>query len=131
MKLVLDTNAYSDLMRGRRGVQNDVRNADLVILPATVVGELFQGFLGGRKNEENRRQLREFLKSSAVEFNPTDESVCDRYALVLDQLRRKGRPVPTNDIWIAAHALAAGGVLLSSDHHFAFIDGLSWHRPSS
>lgn len=130
MKLVLDTNAYSDFMRGDPVVQEHVSHADLIIVPATVVGELLHGFLGGHKREENRQQLQKFLESPVVEFIPTDETVCDRYALVLDQLKRKGRPIPTNDIWIAAHTLACGGQLLSSDQHFRNVDGLSWCCPS-
>ena len=131
MKLVIDTNAYSDFMHGHPAVKNHVSQADVIVLPAPVVGELIYGFLGGRKEEENRQQLRRFLRSPVVEFNPTDETVCDRYGLALDQLRRKGHPIPTNDIWIAAHALASGGQLLSSDQHFRFVDGLSWCCPSN
>ena len=130
MKLVIDTNAYSDFMRGDSAIREHVSRADQIVVPAPVVGELLHGFLGGRKREENRQQLRKFLESPVVEFNPTDKTVCDRYALVLDQLRRKGRPIPTNDIWIAAHTLATGGQLLSSDQHFRFIDGLSWCFPT-
>lgn len=130
MKLVLETNAYSDFMRGDRTVQEHVSHADRIVVPPTVIGELLCGFIGGRKREENRQQFRKFLESPVVEFTPTDESVCDRYALLLDQLRRKGRPIPTNNIWIAAHALACGGELLSSDQHFRFVGGLSWLRPA-
>ncbi len=41
----------------------------------------------------------------------------------------EGRPIPTNDIWIAAHAMEAGADLVSSDRHFGEIDGLGWQMP--
>ena len=41
-------------------------------------------------------------------------------------LRRKGRPIPTNDIWIAAHAMESGADLVSADRHFEEVDGLAW-----
>ena len=48
----------------------------------------------------------------------------DSYALVYACLRRKGQPIPTNDLWIAATALEHGTALLSLDAHFAHVDGL-------
>jgi predicted nucleic acid-binding protein len=126
VKLVLDTNAYSGLMRGSEGVVRHIRSADHLYLPAPVLGELLFGFRGGVRLQQNREQLQRFLSSSKVEFVPTDQTVCDRYALILHQLKKKGHPIPTNDIWVAAHALALGSDLLSADQHFSVVDGLSW-----
>jgi len=129
MRLVLDTSAYTALMRGQPEVVRHVRSAERVFLPATVVGELLFGFRGGARFSENQVQLARFLASPYVEFSPTDVAVCERYALVMHRLKRKGRPIPTNDVWIAAHALALGADLLSSDRHFSAVDGLIWREP--
>lgn len=129
MKLVLDTNAYTGFLRGDEKVIHVVRQAEHLYLPATVVGELLFGFRGGNRYEENVDQLRRFLDSPLVDFSETNQTVCHRYALVLQQLRSKGRPIPTNDVWIAAHALALGADLLSWDQHFSLIEGLSWIGP--
>ncbi|HIG29950.1 MAG TPA: type II toxin-antitoxin system VapC family toxin [Verrucomicrobiales bacterium] len=129
MKLVLDTNAYSGLMRGQAEIVCHVRSADQIYLPAPVVGELLFGFRRGNRLQQNKQQLQQFVNAPSVMFVPTDKEVCDRYALVLHQLKSKGSPIPTNNIWIAAHTLALGADLLSSDHHFAAIDGLSWIEP--
>ena len=51
-------------------------------------------------------------------------TTADRYARIAASLRAKGRPIPANDIWIAAHALEAGADLVSYDRHFDQIDGL-------
>lgn len=129
MKLALDTNAYTGLMRGNGAVIRAVRQAEHLYLPATVVGELLFGFRGGSRYKENVDQLRRFLESPMVDFAETNQTVCQRYALVLHQLRTKGRPIPANDVWIAAHALALGADLLSQDQHFSMVDGLSWINP--
>ena len=129
MKVILDTNAYSAWKRGDQTVVELVRKSEWLHFSPIVVGELLFGFRGGARYHENREQLKQFLGASPVEFVPMDQTVCDRYALVLQQLRAKGRSIPTNDIWIAAHTLALGADLLSFDQHFAAIDGLSWLSP--
>jgi len=125
MKLMLDTSAYSGLMRGDARIAQAVREAEKLIVPATVLGELLYGFRMGKRAGQNKQQLRDFLNSPYVTFKTADEPVCERYALVMQQLREKGRPIPSNDVWIAAHALAEGADLLTLDAHFEDIDGLS------
>lgn len=131
MNLVLDTCAYSGLMRGDPRFSKAVRAAESLVLPATVLGELLYGFRLGSRNRENREQLDSFLSSSFVSFKPVNQVVCERYALIMQQLRAKGRPIPSNDVWIAAHTLALGAELLSSDQHFSGIDGLSLYEIES
>ena len=126
MKLVLDTNAYSALMRNDPAIMEFARSATALFLPAPVLGEILFGINAGSRAQNNKQKLRRFLSAPFVHFAATDETVCERYALIAHQLRRKGRPIPTNDIWIAAHALALGADLLSQDQHFSHIDGLSW-----
>ena len=55
---------------------------------------------------------------------PATAQTADSYALVYSSLRRKGRPIPTNDLWIAASALEPGAALLTRDTHFGHVDGL-------
>jgi len=129
VRLVLNTNAYSGLMRGQEAVVRPVRSAGRIYVPAPVVGELLFGFRGSARFQQNREQLQRFLRAAPVEFVPTDQTVCDRYGLILHQLRAKGQPIATNDIWVAAHTLALGADLLSGDQHFGAVDCLSWISP--
>lgn len=128
MKLALDTNAYTALMRGREEVAERVRGAGRVLVSAVVVGELLYGFFHGSRREENLRQLDAFLDSPFVELLPVTRTTADRFGRIAAALRRRGRPIPTNDIWIAAHALETGADLLSADEHFGQVDGLAWRR---
>ena len=126
MRLALDTNAYSALMRGHRDVAALVRRAKAVLVPAVVAGELLYGFRVGSRVEENITRLEAFLSTPPVELQPVTLTTADRFSRIAATLRRKGTPIPTNDIWIAAQAMEAGVELLSSDSDFAAVDGLAW-----
>ena len=126
---MLDTNAYSALLRGHAGVARHVRIAEQVVFSAVVAGELMFGFRNGSRWEENRRELDEFLANPYVSLLPVGLITADRFGRVASALRRKGRPLPSNDIWIAAQAMECGAELLSFDTHFAEIDGLAWLKP--
>ena len=76
--------------------------------------------------ERNVRELNAFLDSPHVAIPPVTLTTADRYSRVAAALRAKGRPIPSNDIWIAAHTLETGADLVSHDRHFVEIDGLAW-----
>ena len=125
MRALLDTNVYSALMRGDDEVGKWVRRCERIHMSAVVVGELLYGFRHGTRYVANRERLGAFLANPYVEFMPVTMTTCERYSLVAASLRRKGRPIPGNDIWIAAHALETGADLLSFDGHYSAVDGLS------
>jgi len=117
-RLLLDTTAYSAMRRGDRRLVGPLAEASEIVLNPVVVGELVYGFVGGRLEEQNRRLLREFLESDRVRVVSVDEETAERYAAIRDYLRRKGTPIPTNDLWIAASAAQHGLKLLCLDRHF-------------
>ena len=90
--------------------------------------EAIAGFAAGTRQARNRAELAGFIDSPRVRVVACCETTADNYALVYAALRRKGRPVPTNDLWIAASALEHGVALLTLDAHFAEIDGLRCGR---
>ena len=128
MRLLLDTNAYAALMRDHPRAANRVRRAEQVLISAVVAGELIFGFRNGSRYEKNMEDFEAFLDNPYVEFLPVSMITADRFGRIAVSLRRKGVPLPTNDIWIAAHAIESGAELLSSDRHFEAIDGLVWTR---
>ena len=130
MRILLDTNAYSDLKRGQPRVTDIVRRSRRVLFSPVVVGELYYGFRRGRRYDQNMEALLGFLESAYVELIPMGMTTADRYARIAASLRVKGRPIPTNDIWIAAQAMETGAELVSSDLHFGEVPGLAWLRPS-
>ncbi len=87
-------------------------------MPTIVLGELRVGFLLGRYRMANEAELREFLSMSIVEVVGVDQEVARHYSEIVVDLRRAGRPIQTNDIWIAAIAAREGALLLSYDNDF-------------
>ena len=126
MKVLLDTNAYSALMRGRSEVAERVRKAERVLMSTIVVGELMFGFRNGTPFQQSIDLLESFLANRYVTIVPVTLTTADRFGRIAASLRTKGRPIPTNDIWIAAHTLETGADLLSYDEHFSVVDGLTW-----
>jgi tRNA(fMet)-specific endonuclease VapC len=126
VKLLLDTNAYTALARGDASLAARVSRAHRILLSSIVAGELLYGFRHGSRYEANWRQLEQFLRRPFVDLVPVTLVTADRFARVMAALRAKGRPIPTNDAWIAAHALETGAELLSRDEHFRAVDGLAW-----
>lgn len=126
MKVLLDTNAYSAMMRGHAEVARLVRDAEQVVLSAVVIGELLFGFRLGARLRKNMDELETFIANPYVTVAAVTRTTADRFARVAAALRAKGRPIPTNDIWVSAHAMETGAELLSFDAHFEAVDGLAW-----
>ena len=131
MKVLLDTNAYSALKRGVDAVIRRVTRAETVFLSAVVAGELLSGFRQGMRLRKNLAELDAFIDNPHVTVVPVSLVTADRFGRIAAALRAKGRPIPTNDIWIAAHAMETGADLLSFDAHFVAVDGLAWVDLSS
>ena len=85
---------------------------------------MLSGFKGGVREAKNREELEEFLDAPRVRIYGIDENTAEYYADILNRLRKKGKPIPTNDIWIAAVAFQRGLKLFSKDEHFRYISGL-------
>jgi tRNA(fMet)-specific endonuclease VapC len=114
----LDTSAYSRFRRGDEGVVGILDRAEWVGVPAITLGELRTGFLLGGQRLRNESELAEFLANPIVEVLPVEAEVSQHYAEIVADLRRRGTPVPTNDIWIAATAARWGALVLAVDRHF-------------
>lgn len=131
MRRLLDTNAYSAFKLGEPAVVDLVRGADAILMSPIVLGELEGGFRAGSRAERNLADLASFLARPSVEVLPLSRRTASLYGRLAATLRRRGRPIPTNDMWIAAHALESGADLISYDAHFGEIEGLALVRPSA
>lgn len=118
MRALLDTSAYASLMRGDAEILELLSQATQLFVPSIVLGELHSGFRRGSRMVENERQLRAFLGKPSVTVLDVTAETANRYAEVDVYLWNKGRPIPRNDVWIAALALENGCVLITRDAHF-------------
>jgi tRNA(fMet)-specific endonuclease VapC len=126
--VLLDTNAYAGFKRGEAEVVERIRRSSGVMMSTIVAGELLFGFHHGARFERNLAELRTFLDRPEVSLLPVTLTTADRFGRISATLRRKGRPLPANDVWVAAHTMESGAELLSFDEHFAAVDGLVWTR---
>lgn len=102
-----------------------VRRAEWVLFSPIVYGELAFGFRLGRNLEHNLSTLNSFVQAPYVRFLGITVTTADRYSRIAASQRAKGRPIPTNDMWIAAHAMETGADLVSADQHFEYVDGIA------
>ncbi len=123
-KVLIDTNIYSLAMKGKKYIIDVLKTIDKIGISTISIGELFSGFKGGNFEEKNKTELNLFLDSPRVIIFPIDVEAADFYASILNNLKNKGTPIPTNDIWIAATAFQHGFKLFSKDKHFNYIPGL-------
>lgn len=127
----IDTNVYSEFMRGSSGAVMAIRATGEIYLPLIVLGELLAGFAAGARPTKNRDELARFMASPRVSVLEPDERTARHYAEIYAALRARGTPIPTNDLWIAALARQHRVSLLTHDRHFAAVPGLIVSFPTT
>ncbi|MCP4400756.1 MAG: type II toxin-antitoxin system VapC family toxin [bacterium] len=129
MKYLLDTNHCSYIQQQRPEVishlQNLPPNTEIVTSVITQ-GELLAG-IELIADERRKQKLQEFYQqilAMTSDILTIDSQVAQSYAEIFADLRRKGTPIPTNDLWIAAIAKAYNLILVSNDEHFQHVENL-------
>jgi tRNA(fMet)-specific endonuclease VapC len=123
-KILLDTNAYSQFMAGNEKVFEIIGECDVVYLSIFVLSELLYGFKYGSKENENLKDLKIFCSKAIVQTVNAGNETAEIYSEIKFKLRKNGTPIPINDIWIAAHTIETGSLLVTNDAHFNKILGL-------
>ncbi|MBN1122782.1 MAG: type II toxin-antitoxin system VapC family toxin [Anaerolineae bacterium] len=119
---LLDTNAVIALQRGDENLLGLLAQADEWYLSATVVGELYYGAYRSGRIEANLEVVDRLV--DRVRVLPVDAVTARIFGDIHQSLRSKGRPIPENDLWIAATALQYKLALVTNDEHFNEVDGL-------
>ena len=119
---VLDTNIVIALFASDEAVLEQLAAADEIFIPSIVLGELFYGARRSARAAENVARIEEFASGNAI-LNCT-AATARHYGVIKNALRSKGRPIPENDIWIAAIAAQYDLSLVTRDDHFTAIDDL-------
>jgi tRNA(fMet)-specific endonuclease VapC len=122
VRYCLDTSAYVRYKGGDEAAVERIDSARWIGVPTVVVGELEAGFRRGSRLQQNLDELERFLAHPPVETIDVDRDVAAAYGEIVDSLRRAGRPIPTNDVWIAACAARSGATVLTYDEHFEAVD---------
>ncbi|MBA3273830.1 MAG: type II toxin-antitoxin system VapC family toxin [Chthoniobacterales bacterium] len=121
--MILDTNALSAFAEGAPGAVQQIAAADELHVPVVVLGEFRFGIATSRR----QRQYEAWLGRGRAFWNllPLVEETAAHYASIRQQLRKAGTPLPANDVWIAALARQHQLPILTRDHHFDVVSGLT------
>ena len=121
-RYLLDTNILIALFADEAAVKSRLAQADEVFIPSIAIGELFFGARKSGRIQENLAYIDELAIASIILACDTDTA--RHYGEIKYALRLKGRPLPENDIWIAAIAFQHDLTLITRDKHFIEIEGL-------
>ena len=123
-RIIIDTNFYVAFKKRDDAAVVTLKKADYIAVNTVILGELLAGFRCGTREEQNREELDLFFDSPRVDLLSVDEGTAEFYAQIFADLKQKGRPIPTNDLWLAASAMQHGLALATYDDHFNSISGL-------
>jgi tRNA(fMet)-specific endonuclease VapC len=126
-RYLLDTNIIIALFKSEASIINNLVQANEVFVPSIAIGELHYGARKSGRSQKNLDRIDEFVANNTV--IECDANTARQYGDVKNRLRIKGRPLPENDVWIAALALQYSFTLVTRDAHFQQVDSLqtvSW-----
>ncbi|MEM7129286.1 MAG: type II toxin-antitoxin system VapC family toxin [Chloroflexota bacterium] len=121
-RYLLDTNIVIALFANDSAITSNLQNAQEVFVPSIVVGELYYGAQRSGKMKQNIAQIDSFSVANTI--LACDSTTASVYGTTKNTLPKKGRPIPENDIWIAAIALQHNLTLVTRDAHLKEVDGL-------
>jgi tRNA(fMet)-specific endonuclease VapC len=121
-KVLLDTNVVIELFKGDQRVLTFLDEQQNVFIAAAVLAELYLGAYRSANEQKHIEQIRTFLLKCTV--LSADQATAESCAKVKAALLKKGKPIPENDIWIAATALQYNLPLYTNDKHFSEVDNI-------
>jgi len=123
---LLDTNIAIGLLEGEQSIKDHVDEADLVFISSTILGELYFGAIKSSKKEQNFARIQRLMTDISVLECTVNTAL--EFAIIKLDLLQIGKPVPENDIWIAAIAKQHHLMLATRDKHFQVIAGLLYEN---
>jgi tRNA(fMet)-specific endonuclease VapC len=121
---LLDTNVVIALFKSDPEIEARLAAISEVFLPSIALGELHFGAVHSGRPEANAARIDEFAATCTV--LKVDDATARRYGQLKNELRKKGRPIPENDVWIAACALQHDLILATRDGHFEHAEGVQF-----
>lgn len=122
-KVILDTSIVIELFKGDQEVLNFLDRQQNVFIATAVLAELYLGAYRSANVQKHIDQIKAFLLECTV--LSADQTTAETCAKLKAALLKKGKPIPENDIWIAATALQYDLPLYTNDKHFSEVDNIS------
>jgi tRNA(fMet)-specific endonuclease VapC len=123
-RYIIDTNIIVGLFANEDAICTRFHSGTNIVLPSIVLGELYYGAFKSMKTGENLRKINRLVAEKII--LSCDAGTAYEYGRLRNEQRMKGKPLPENDLWIAALAMQHNLIMASRDKHFADIDGLKW-----
>lgn len=120
--VLLDTNIIIGILAKDEVILARLVETEAVFLPSIALGELYFGAFKSAHSDDNAERIDRLAASTAILY--CDGTTALHYGRIKTGLRAKGRPIPENDIWIAAIAQQHGLTVVSRDLHFREIKHL-------
>ncbi len=114
---LLDTNIIVPFLNGDQEIIKNFKKLAVVQIPFVVLGELYFGAYKSSNTEQNVSTIKEFVSTHCEIFYPRGDTL-EVYGRIKQILSKKGKPIPENDIWIAALAVEYDTTLVTRDKHF-------------
>ena len=121
---LIDTNVLIDLTNGVSSLQLRLSKSGCVFVSPIVRGEFLAGVRNNAKSRARKQVFDSFMALPNILRPPLTDATADNYAKLWQFLSDIGRRIPSNDVWIAAHAMELGATLVTTDHHFDSIPNL-------
>lgn len=121
-RLAFDTNIVIRFFKNDPVITNRLASSPTVYLPVPVIAELLFAARNSSRTEENLTIYNEFI--ATCNYLSITKETANQYSITRLQLKRKGRPIPENDLWIASLCLEHRLTLVTMDAHFDNIDEL-------
>ncbi|MBU0764230.1 MAG: type II toxin-antitoxin system VapC family toxin [Bacteroidetes bacterium] len=121
--IAVDTNIAIDILNGNEKVISMLDIYSVLCIPVTVCGELLFGAVNSGNSKRNLVKYRGFISNCTILNINTD--VAEQYAVIRKNLKKRGTPIPENDIWIAATCIVYDILLATNDRHFSYISSLN------
>ena len=119
-KYLLDTNIVVALFADEQMVIDRATTVENVLIPSIVIGELYYGAQKSSRVQRKIARIDNLVKTRAIV--PCDVETARYYGEIKSDLKKKGRPIPDNDIWIAALTHQHRCILVTRDKHFSEVD---------
>jgi len=121
-KILLDTNIIIQLFANDIKIKNYLSEKKGIFVPSIVIGELYYGAFNSIKKEQNIKKINDFTaKASIINI---DSKTSEEYGYIKANLKKRGHPIPENDVWIGAIAKQYNLILVTKDKHFNYIDDI-------
>jgi tRNA(fMet)-specific endonuclease VapC len=126
-RYLLDTNIIIALFADDKIVKSNLAQAKEVFIPSITLGELYYGARKSGRSQANLIRIERLVTSTIIIVCNIDTA--RQYGDIKHKLQLRGRPLPENDVWIAALALQYDLILVTRDAHFQEVESLqtvSW-----